>query len=70
MYDRFEQKLDIGINLRMSEINALLSYSVLKETEAVIKNKYFIAEKYGDACREVDMEYIDPRGNDQRSNLY
>ena len=60
MYDRFEQKLDIGINLRMSEINALLSYSVLKETEAIIKNKYLIAEKYCDACNKVDLEYLDP----------
>ena len=29
IYDRFEKELDIGINIRMSEINALLAFSVL-----------------------------------------
>ena len=26
IYDRFEQELDIGVNIRMSELNALLSF--------------------------------------------
>ena len=70
MYDRFEQKLDVGINLRMSEINALLSFSVLKETEAIIEIKYLIAEKYCDTCNEVGIKYLDPKSFNQRSNLY
>ena len=29
MYDRFDQKMKIGINLRMPEINALLALSLI-----------------------------------------
>ena len=54
IYDRFDQVLDTGINIRMSEINALLCYSVLTETEDIIANKYAIAEKYMATCDEFD----------------
>jgi len=70
MYDRFDQKLKVGVNLRMSEINALLTYSVIKETENIIQNKYAIADKYIDACEKYGWKYIDPRHGSQRSNLY
>ena len=70
MYDRFDQKMDVGINLRMSEISALLTYSVVKETEDIIENKYKIAEKYESACKKFERDYIDPKVNQQRSNLY
>ena len=70
MYDRFEQKLDVGVNLRMSEINALLTYSVIQETEAIIQNKYQIANKYIKACEKYNWNYIDPASGNQRSNLY
>ena len=70
IYDRFDQKLELGVNNRMSEINALLSFSVLIETEAIIEDKYLTAEKYASACKEFGWEYIDPEENDQRSNLY
>ena len=70
MYDRFDQKIDVGINLRMSEINALLSFSVLKETESIIANKYLVAKKYIDICREKNIDFIEPTEGGQRSNLY
>jgi len=70
IYDRFEQQLDVGVNLRMSELNALLTYSVIKETESIIANKYKISEKYQKACDQYGWEYIDPSSNSQRSNLY
>ncbi|MDB0021059.1 DegT/DnrJ/EryC1/StrS family aminotransferase [Candidatus Pseudothioglobus singularis] len=70
MYDRFDQELDIGVNLRMSEINALLSYAVIKETETIIQNKYEIAEKYIKACEKYGWNYINPTAKGQRSNLY
>jgi perosamine synthetase len=70
IYDRFDQQLDVGVNLRMSELNALLAYSVIKETESIINNKLEIAEKYQKSCKEFDWEYIDPTKNKQRSNLY
>ena len=70
IYDRFDQQMDVGVNLRMSEINALLTYSVIKETESIIANKYNIAEKYQRACEQYGWEYINPVSNNQRSNLY
>ena len=70
MYDRFDQKLDVGVNLRMSEINALLTYAVVCETDNIIQNKYSIAQKYIDACNKYGWEYIDPEPGGQRSNLY
>jgi len=70
IYDRFEQKLDVGINIRMSEVSALLAYSVIQQTEHIIENKYQIANKYVSACEEYGFKYIDPSANGQRSNLY
>tara|TARA_B100001758_G_C18395964_1_gene605932 strand:- start:227 stop:1279 length:1053 start_codon:yes stop_codon:yes gene_type:complete len=70
MYDRFEQEIDVGVNFRMSELNALLSYSVLKETNNIIANKYEVAEKYIDACNQNDISYITPKDEVHISNLY
>ena len=70
MYDRFDQKLDVGINLRMSEMNALLTYSVIQTIESIILNKYRIAHQYIDACKTYNWEFINPESNGQRSNLY
>lgn len=70
IYDRFDQELDVGINIRMSELNALLAYSVIQETESIIANKYLIAEQYNRACDEYGWKYIHPSANKQRSNLY
>ena len=70
IYDRFDQVLDIGINNRMSEINALLSYSVLKNIDEIIENKHQTASMYSSACEKNNWDYINPLGNDQKSNLY
>jgi perosamine synthetase len=70
IYDRFEQQLNVGVNIRMSEINALLTYSVIQETEAIIQNKYQIAEKYIEACIKYNWNFLDPTHGNQRSNLY
>ena len=70
IYDRFNQVLDVGVNIRMSEISALLSYSVLKETESIIENKYQVAIQYESVCQNLGVEYINPRLGGQRSNLY
>lgn len=70
IYDRFDQKLDVGVNLRMSEINALLTYSVIKETEHIIMEKHVTGAKYAEACEKNGWAYIQPIGNGQRSNLY
>jgi len=70
MYDRFDQKLNVGINFRMSEINALLAFAVIIETESIIDNKYLIANKYIKACEDFGWSYINPSTYNQRSNLY
>ena len=70
IYDRFDQLLDIGVNNRMSEINALLSYAVLKDIDEIIENKQKTASEYVTACEKYGWEYIRPTGNGQRSNLY
>tara|TARA_B100001559_G_C16503410_1_gene624527 strand:+ start:521 stop:1564 length:1044 start_codon:yes stop_codon:yes gene_type:complete len=70
IYDRFDQELDLGVNNRMSEINALICYSVLRETEEIIKNKMEVAEKYISACEKNNWSFIDPLSGGQRSNLY
>ena len=54
----------------MSEIQALLSFSVLKESPSIIENKYLIAEKYMSECDANGWEYIHPKAGDQYSNLY
>ena len=70
IYDRFDQELDLGVNIRMSEISALLSYSVIQETESIIKNKYDIADRYMQACEKYNWDYINPLSGNQRANLY
>ena len=46
IYDRFGQKLPLGNNIRISEVQALLAYSVVKEWEQIVLNKTNIANKY------------------------
>ena len=70
MYDRFDQKMKIGINLRMPEINALLGFSVLQETENIIENKYKISKIYSNQCNNLSIEYINPTTKKHRANLY
>ena len=70
IYDRFDQELDVGVNIRMSELNALLTFAVIQETEAIIQNKYDIAHRYIQACEKYSWNYISPSLGNQRSNLY
>jgi perosamine synthetase len=70
IYDRFDQTIDIGVNIRMSELSALLSLSVLECTEEIIEDKMKIAYKYISACNMVGVKYFHPESDGQRSNLY
>jgi len=63
IYDRFKQEMEIGVNLRMSELNALLSYGVLLEIDNIIKNKQIIAKRYMEICKKRDIDYINPFSN-------
>ena len=70
IYDRFDQEQEFGLNNRMSEINALLTYSVLMYLDEIIDNKYMIADHYIEVCNKMGINYFDPQLDGQRSNLY
>jgi dTDP-4-amino-4,6-dideoxygalactose transaminase len=70
IYDRFDQKMDIGVNIRPSEIQALLLYSVVKEAEEIISNKAEIAQKYIEACSELSITFIEQQSDKRRGNYY
>ena len=42
----------------MSELNALLSFAVIKNTEEIIENKYKIAERYIQNCERFKWNFI------------
>jgi len=70
IYDRFQQELNSGVNLRMSEISALFAYSILQYSEDIISQKYSIANRYIEVCEEKSINFINPSSAGQRSNLY
>ena len=70
IYDRFDQQQDIGVNFRISEIQALFSYCVCEETENIIANKQKIAQKYMYACDRKKINYINQEKNGHRGNYY
>ena len=69
-YDRFKQKMPIGCNIRLSEIQALLVYSVVSNLEEIMSNKLKIAEKYMDACVKSKINFIDQTKNLNIGNHY
>lgn len=70
IYDRFKQELEIGFNNRISEIQALLVYSVVSEWKSIIESKKLIAAKYIPACEELNINYISQANNGQIGNYY
>lgn len=70
IYDRFKQKLEIGFNNRISEPQALLTYSVLKEWEQIILNKNQIAKNYMETCYDLGINYISQNTNGHTGNYY
>lgn len=69
-YDRFNRVMNIGVNIRPSEIQALLIYSVVKEVDHIMKNKSDIASKYIDACEELSIPFLLQNSADNVSNYY
>ena len=54
--------MEIGVNIRPSEVQSLLIYSVVKEYKNIINNKCMIAEKYIEECKnnfKVALEHFD-----------
>ena len=70
IYDRFKQKLEIGFNNRVSEPQALLAYSVVKEWKQIINNKTEIAKKYIEICDKLNINFISQNNNGQSGNYY
>ena len=69
-YDRFKRKMEIGCNVRLPELQALMIYSVVKEYKEIIKNKFKIAEKYIEACNSFKVKYINQNKNSNLGNYY
>ena len=70
IYDRFDQKLEVGSNIRVSEVQALLIYSAIKEYKSIVQNKIPMAEKYMDACRVNNIKYIAQDESGHLGNYY
>ena len=69
-YDRFKRKMEIGFNIRLPELQALMIFSVVKEFKEIIKNKSKIAKKYTDACNSFKLKYIDQSASSNQGNYY
>ena len=69
-YDRFKKKMEIGCNIRLPEIQALMIYSVVNEYKEIIKNKFKIANKYLEVCNSCNIKYINQNQNSNIGNYY
>lgn len=70
IYDRFKQKLEIGNNIRISEVQALFTYSILKEWKVILRNKSTIANEYINICEKYDIKYIAQDKSGHNGNYY
>ena len=62
--------MSIGCNIRLSEIQALMIYSVVNEYKEIIKNKSEIAKKYSEICDTLNINYISQENNLAKGNYY
>lgn len=70
IYDRFDQELSIGVNIRPSEVHALFMYSVISEYLTIIEQKKTIANKYKYSCNSKNIKFIDQDINGHDGNYY
>lgn len=70
IYDRFDRQMDVGVNFRVSELQALLSLCVCEQSEHIIASKAAIAGRYIKACLAAGVEFVDPCRAGQRGNHY
>ena len=70
VYDRFKQKMPIGSNIRLSELQALMIFSVVNYYKDIILNKNEIAEKYIESCRMNEIQFISQNQNLNIGNYY
>lgn len=69
-YDRFKKKMLIGCNFRLSELQALMIVSVVKEYKKILKNKKLLAKKYIELCKKYNLKYISQEGKFNSGNYY
>ena len=62
--------MEIGCNIRLPEIQALMIYSVVNEYKEIIKNKFKIANKYLEICNSCNIKYINQNQNSNIGNYY
>tara|TARA_B110000003_G_scaffold273584_1_gene311641 strand:- start:5169 stop:6212 length:1044 start_codon:yes stop_codon:yes gene_type:complete len=70
IYDRFDQVEEVACNFRISELQALFSFAVCKESDHIIDNKTKIAKRYIEACVKRGVNFVDPFSNGQSGNHY
>jgi dTDP-4-amino-4,6-dideoxygalactose transaminase len=66
----FEQKLEVGSNIRISEVQALLTFSIIQEWDKIIENKRKIAERYMRICKNTGIKYISQNECGHDGNYY
>ena len=69
-YDRFKQKMPIGCNIRLSEIQALMIYSVVDNYKEIISNKTEIAGNFMEVCKKNEINFISQNENENIGNYY
>ena len=62
--------MEIGCNIRLPELQALMIYSVIMEYEKIIKNKFQIAKKYLEVCSSLNIEFINQSSDFFNGNYY
>ena len=70
VYDRFKQKMPIGSNIRLSELQALMIFSVVNYYKDIILNKNEIAGKYIESCKMNEIQFISQNQNLNIGNYY
>jgi len=70
IYDRFKQEMNVGNNIRPSELQSLLTYSVLLCTSEILENKRQIAMQYINSCEELNIPYIKQEAENYSGNYY
>ena len=68
MYDRFENQLEVGLNLRAGELGAMLVHRLMTDPAVVSHfrdDRVTIAESYRAECERAGFAYLDPRGAKQ-----
>lgn len=69
-YDRFKQKMPIGCNIRLSELQALMIYAVVNNYKEVISNKKETADRYIEFCQNNDVKFISQSEESSKGNYY